>query len=188
MVAGILSDLNGINDWLYDRKKYFPHGKKEVDVVFDLIHQKNIMHTTSCGRVLDAISALLDICHLRTYEGEPAMKLESLASNGNDVLSLEPHIINNVIDTKYLLEMLFENIGNYSVKDLAFSAHSYLGKSLAYLAMTQAKRKEVNTIGFSGGVAHNELITNTIRESVEEDGFTFLVHNQIPFSTSIWYQ
>ena len=29
-------------------------------------------------------------------------------------------------------------------------------------------------------MAHNELITNTIRESVEEAGFTFLVHNQIP--------
>ena len=180
MVAGILSDLNRINDWLYDRKEYFPHGKKEVDVVFDLAHQRNVMYTTSCGRVLDAISALLDICYLRTYEGEPAMKLESLASHGNDVLSLEPHIVNNIIDTKYLLKILFENIGNYSVKDLAFSAHLYLGKSLAHLAITQARQKAVNTIGFSGGVAHNELITNTIRESVEEAGFTFLVHNQIP--------
>jgi len=163
MVAGILSDLNGINDWLYDRKEYFPHGKKEVDVVFDLAHQRNVMYTTSCGRVLDAISALLNICYLRTYEGEPAMKLESLASHGNDVLSLESHIVNNVIDTKYLLKILFENIGNYSVKDLAFSAHLYLGKSLAHLAITQARQKAVNTIGFSGGVAHNELITNTIK-------------------------
>ncbi|PBO86012.1 MAG: carbamoyltransferase HypF [Thaumarchaeota archaeon] len=180
MVAGMLADLNGINDWLYKRQEYFPHGKKEVDVVFGLAHDRNVTHTTSCGRVLDAVSALLDVCYLRTYEGEPAMKLESLSSHGKDVLSLEPRIVNNVIDTKYLLKTLFENLDNYSIKDLAFSAHSYLGKSFARLAMIHARQKKVNTIGFSGGVAHNELITNTIRQSVEESGFTFQVHNKIP--------
>ena len=34
------------------------------------------------GRVLDAAAALLGICRERTYDGEPAMKLESAASGG----------------------------------------------------------------------------------------------------------
>ena len=31
------------------------------------------------GRVLDAVAAVLGLCFERTYEGEPAMKLESTA-------------------------------------------------------------------------------------------------------------
>ena len=38
--------------------------------------------TSSTGRVLDAASALLGICRERTYDGEPAMKLESAAAGG----------------------------------------------------------------------------------------------------------
>ena len=42
----------------------------------------NVTQTTSTGRVLDAAAALLGICRERTYDGEPAMKLESAASGG----------------------------------------------------------------------------------------------------------
>ena len=38
--------------------------------------------TSSTGRVLDAASALLGICRERTYDGEPAMKLEAAAAGG----------------------------------------------------------------------------------------------------------
>ena len=43
----------------------------------------NVTQTTSTGRVLDAASALLGICRERTYDGEPAMKLESAAAGGS---------------------------------------------------------------------------------------------------------
>ena len=46
----------------------------------------NVTMTSSTGRVLDAASALLGICRERTYDGEPAMKLEisrSRRRNGN---------------------------------------------------------------------------------------------------------
>jgi len=42
----------------------------------------NVMTTTSTGRILDAASALLGICREKTYDGEPAMKLESAAALG----------------------------------------------------------------------------------------------------------
>ena len=42
----------------------------------------NVTQTTSTGAVLDAAAALLGICRERTYDGEPAMKLESAAAAG----------------------------------------------------------------------------------------------------------
>ncbi|MBO8181852.1 MAG: carbamoyltransferase HypF [Archaeoglobus sp.] len=43
----------------------------------------NVFKATSMGRMLDAMASMLEICMERTYEGEPAMKLEALARDLN---------------------------------------------------------------------------------------------------------
>jgi hydrogenase maturation protein HypF len=51
--------------------------KGESFDLFAKIYDKGI-ETSSLGRLLDATSAMLEVCFKRTYEGEPAMKLESI--------------------------------------------------------------------------------------------------------------
>ena len=51
------------------------------------------------GRVLDAVAAVLGVCYERSYEGEPAMKLESTALTGKDTLNLKPILQGDVLDT-----------------------------------------------------------------------------------------
>ena len=85
-----------------------------------------------------------------------------------------------VVDTTSLLVQVFENLGKYSVPDLAFSAEAYVAKSLACLAVDEAQRTGLGTICFSGGVASNEHITREMRKVVEGHGLSFLVHGQIP--------
>jgi len=48
------------------------------------------------------------------------------------------------------------------------------------LATSGAERLGVRTIGFSGGVAHNEQFTLTMRNYVEERGFRFIMHSRVP--------
>jgi len=136
--------------------------------------------TTSCGRVLDAVSAILGICYERTYEGEPAMKLESAAINGTDVLNLTPELKGNIINTTLMVREVFSQRHNHSVADLAYSVQTYLAKGIAQLAVEEAERLGVKAIGFSGGVAYNEHITQIIRKTVEENGFKFFVHRLLP--------
>ncbi len=181
MVAGILSGVNGVDDWLYSKETMFPHGEDEVELVLTQLKQgRRYVETSSCGRVLDAVSALLDICCVRTYEGEPAMKLETVASSGQDVLRLVPRFTGDVLDTKYLLEQLFGEIHKVARADLAYSAQSYLARGLATLAVGAAEKLGYKTIGFSGGVAYNVQISSTIRSVVERSGLRFVTNSQIP--------
>ena len=136
--------------------------------------------TTSCGRVLDAISALLGVCTVRSYEGDPAIKLESTAINGKDVLKLKPRINGNTLQTSYLIKEVFENLGKVSTADLAYSAHAYLAKGLASLAIEQAQKKGTKNVGFSGGASCNQILSKTIREVVEAADLQFIVHNLVP--------
>jgi len=180
MVASILYDVEGISDWLTSRAAYFPHAGKEIEIVLAELKRKKGPYTSSCGRVLDAVSALLGICYSRTYEGEPAMKLESTAAYGKDVLKLEPRIQGEILDTRFLLEEVYRRRDSLPAADLACSAQSYLARGLAELAALGAERIGVSTIGFSGGVAYNEHIALTIRDYVQERGFRFIMHNRVP--------
>jgi hydrogenase maturation protein HypF len=180
MVAGILYGLIDVKEWLLGYGVRFPHGEEEVEAVIKQLGKGVAFKTSSCGRILDAVSALLGICYERTFEGEPAMKLESAAVRGKDVLGLEPKIDGNIVDTSFLLNMIFNGRKKYSVGDLAYCAEGYLAKSLAELAVSEAEKLDVKAIGFTGGVAYNEHITKAIRQKVEKNGIKFLVHRLIP--------
>lgn len=181
MAAGILHKKAKIEDWLMQKRSYFPYGEKEVQLVLQQLNKgQKILKTTSYGRVLDAVAAVLGICYERTYEGEPAMKLESAAIKGKAILKLEPVIEGNTLNTTELLLEIFKNREKYCVADLAFSTHAYLARGLATLAIEKALEKGVKAVGFSGGVACNEIFTRIMREVVEAVGLEFHVHEAIP--------
>jgi len=180
MAAGILNNKVDVKDWLFSNSIHLAHGKEEGAVILQQLKKRPLPMTTSCGRVLDAVSAILGVCFERTYEGEPAMKLEAAAIKGRDVLKLEPKIKDNVLDTSSLVHQIFTQRSVCSVGDLAFSAQSYLAHGLAQLALNQAKHLDVDVVGFSGGVAYNEHITQTVRKVVEENGLRFVVHDLVP--------
>ena len=181
MAAGILHKRADVEDWLLQNKRHFPNGEKEIQIVLHQLEKsRGIIGTTSCGRVLDAVAAVLGICYERTFEGEPAMKLESAATRGEDALKLKPIIKSNTLDTTQMLYEIFENKEKHSEADLAYSAHAYLAEGLATLAIEKALEKNVKNIGFSGGVACNEILALRIRKIVEDAGLKFLVHEVVP--------
>ncbi|MFQ6068374.1 MAG: carbamoyltransferase HypF [Candidatus Bathyarchaeia archaeon] len=180
MAAGILSSVVDIEDWLLANSKRFPHGKEEVKTIINQLNSKHFFLTTSCGRILDAVSAILGICCERTYQGEPAMKLESTATGGCDVLNLKPEITGDVLNTRNIIRAVFEAKDKFSAADLAYSAQSYLAKGLAQLAVEAAQKRGINAIGFSGGVAYNKHITSAIRRHVEGNDIKFYVHEAVP--------
>jgi hydrogenase maturation protein HypF len=181
LAAGILSKKLDIDDWLMQNSGHLPHGETEAELILkQLRNGSGAVETTSCGRVLDAVAAVLGVCFERTYEGEPAMKLESAAIKGKDALKLEPVIRRNVLDTSGLLVEIFESRGRVSVADVAYSAHAYLARGLAALAVNAAKANDVEAVGFTGGAACNEILTKLMRSAVEAAGLRFLVHEAVP--------
>jgi hydrogenase maturation protein HypF len=181
VASGILYKNADMEKWLQENKKHFPHGEKEIEIILHQLEKGNsIIKTTSCGRVLDAVSAVLGVCCERTYEGEPAMKLESAAMKGKDVLKLKPVIKGNTLDTTQLLMEIFEKRGKHQTADLAYSAHVYIARGLASLAVEKASENSVRTIGFSGGTACNQILTSTMRKTVEAAGLRFIVHRAVP--------
>jgi hydrogenase maturation protein HypF len=182
VAAGMLAKAGvEVKPWLMQNSAHLPFGKTEADLILDrLAKGSGAVETTSCGRVLDAVSAVLGVCYERSYEGEPAIKLESAALVGKDVLNLKPILHGDTLDTSTMLRSIFENKQKLSTGNLAYSAHAYLAKGLAALAAEKALMLGVKSVGFSGGAACNQILAKVMRGAVEDAGLRFLVHEAVP--------
>ncbi|MEJ2294511.1 MAG: hypothetical protein P8Y23_07040, partial [Candidatus Lokiarchaeota archaeon] len=140
----------------------------------------NIPFTTSTGRIFDTVSYLLGACKVKTYRGEPAMRLEALASRGNpDRVPLNLEYLRN---TSTLLLDIIDLLNDNRIKkeDIASKFQLELAKAFAKEAIFKARFKDIQYIGLTGGVAYNSSFSTTIKNEVNDAGFTFLEHNLIP--------
>ncbi|ADG13178.1 (NiFe) hydrogenase maturation protein HypF [Methanocaldococcus infernus ME] len=150
--------------------------KFEVNKILEMQIKKRINSpiTTSTGRVLDAISSLLDICQEKTYEGEPAIRLEGRAKEFN--IEVEPKIKNNILLTTPLVEECYNMLINKEpIEKIAYYSLIYLADGLFEIA-----KKFSDTIGITGGVSYNKIIVERIKERCEEEKIKFLYHSRVP--------
>jgi len=140
--------------------------------------------SSSLGRVLDALSAYLNICLKRTYDGEPAMKLEKYLATGKPLHNFDAEVKDGVIGTFDLFRQLDEKIkSSLSEKDkadFAFSFTKCIVDELVNIAVENAESNGIKSIGLTGGVSYNIPICEMIDVQVKKAGLDLIVHNRIP--------
>ncbi|MPW39357.1 carbamoyltransferase HypF [Thermococcus sp. 101 C5] len=185
-LTGILGKLYGTDEVKEIIEKHCPkavenlrYGKVEFNVILNqLAREINVGYASSTGRVLDAIAVLLNVAYKRTYEGEPAMKLEGVAFKGKNDLGFTIPIEGEELKIEELFEQVLES--KASPADIAYSVHLALGRAFGEVAVEKAKDFGVKNVGISGGVAYNELIVKTIRKIVEANGLRFYSTYEVP--------
>lgn len=143
----------------------------------------NAPATSSAGRFLDAVSAMLGAGPVRNYEGEPAMKLEALAARGSPLAFEVPYTTRDgtrVVDVRALARDLDRRARDADPADVAATAQAALATGLAELAAEAARERGVSAVGFTGGVAFNDDISRRVRQVVESADLTFLDHEDVP--------
>jgi hydrogenase maturation protein HypF len=134
--------------------------------------------TTSMGRVMDTLSCYLGICQYRSYDGEPAMKLERWLERGEPVVELAAEVRNGVVQTVPLFAQLFESRGRK--EDLAVSFVRAMLESLVDIACLEADAKGLGAIGLTGGVSYNATVCRMTKEIARSKGFDLLLPHQLP--------
>ncbi len=145
----------------------------------------NVPLTSSTGRVLDAVAAALGVCKTRTYDGEPAMRLEAAAHYGRPSVPLSVEIIpyegRPVLDTRLILdEILVARQRGESTKDLAASAQAAIAEGVATIAAQAAETEGIRAVGLSGGVAYNNAIVKKVASVCARSDLALFTNTAVP--------
>jgi hydrogenase maturation protein HypF len=188
MLISALSTVMGDNE-LRDitenhKGKVLPNGFEELELIIKQSKARNVLKTSSSGRLLDSVASLLGLTYYRTYEGEPAMRLESLAEKGNPEIIKYPTQIENKKDiyelkTANMLKYLINNKNSLKKEDVSAFTQKYLADGMSSIAINVANSEHIRTVAISGGVLVNKYISQRIIKKIENTGLKVLTNTKI---------
>jgi len=143
------------------------------------------VRASSMGRVLDAVSCILGVCCSRTYEGEPAIKLERWLEKGETTVEFPVEFsVSGRLQTAKTLPMFEMLMGMKPTteRDRANAAASFVNSLVTELTVKACELAEdegLRHVGLSGGVSYSAPIARRAEEVVRDRGLEFVAHNRV---------
>jgi hydrogenase maturation protein HypF len=138
--------------------------------------------STSVGRMFDAAAALLGLLDKTSFEGQAPMWLEALAEKGEaEGLSLEMDRDEKGIwrtDWQWLVEVLMDS--SIPMQTRARCFHETMALTLLHQAIQIREEHGYFSVGLSGGVFQNKLLTNTVVSLLRRHDFQVYMPLRIP--------
>jgi hydrogenase maturation protein HypF len=142
----------------------------------------NAPFTSSAGRLFDAVSAILGICQVNSFEGEAAMGLEFAASRARDIIALPPFVVREtkgplMVDWMPPVAALLDKFQRGAAPEpLSAALHEGLSGAIVDIARRAGRRHVVLT----GGCFQNARLTERTVELLGAGGFVPHFHHRIP--------
>ncbi|MFZ9035524.1 MAG: carbamoyltransferase HypF [Francisellaceae bacterium] len=144
--------------------------------------------TTSCGRLFDVISSLLDICHINMYEGQAAMELEAMADR--DIGSIDESVCYNIdednrLDVSTLVKKIcvMAHKQPLSLRQKCRGAslfHSHFSKALAAWVCETAQKNSIHQVVISGGCFQNRRLLSGFLKAMRYHGLECFRSQAVP--------
>jgi len=141
--------------------------------------------TSSCGRLFDAVAALINLRHEVNYEAQAAVELEMCrdeAAAGQPYrfgLGEEGDLLQ--IDSRPLFRAIVEDmLRGATTGEISQRFHDGLVEALMSIARVLRKRTSLNTVCLSGGTFQNTCLANGLEHQLQSEGFEVYTHSQVP--------
>jgi hydrogenase maturation protein HypF len=147
--------------------------------------QLNSPMTSSCGRLFDAIAAMLGLADVNRFEAQAAMILESEGgtlplSEDTDLIELPP-CNRGPLDSGGLIRNLLDDIHRGVDRRLiARRAHRLIAETFLLAVLAAREDTGIDRVGLSGGVFQNRLILDYLHTRLTRSGFRVLLHEKVP--------
>ncbi len=164
---------------------------EEVRVLKRMIERElNTPLTSSCGRLFDAVAAIVLGRGVVDYEAQAAIELEGLAVDEPDDLEsgypLQLHLGNwpareaARISAAPLWRELLKDLGT-GVSKSRIAARFHTGVAAAFIAAAKLAREftGIQSVALSGGCLHNRRLARLLRTRLEVEGFRVYQHRNV---------
>ncbi|MGD1215565.1 MAG: carbamoyltransferase HypF [Terriglobales bacterium] len=164
--------------------------RPKVDLLLRMMEQGvNSPLTSSCGRLFDAVAALVGIRQQVNYEAQAAIELE-MAMASSEIASTEdtaypmklvPEDDHWIVSTRPLFEALLDDLGrNLPVAAISRRFHNGLVEGFVELATLLRQKTALRRVGLSGGTFHNVYLSQRLEARLSQVGFEVFMQKEVP--------
>ena len=165
--------------------------RPKVDLLLRMTEQGvNSPLTSSCGRLFDAVAALIGIRQRVNYEAQAAIELEMAIGSSETVtiekgraypMQLLPEDDHWIISTRPLFEALLNDLGrDLPVGAISRRFHNGLVEGFVELATLLREKTDLRRVCLSGGTFHNAYLSARLEARLSEVGFEVFTQKEVP--------
>lgn len=170
----------------------------KLDVLLQALHRRiNSPLTSSCGRLFDAVAAIVGIRNQISYEAQAAIELEMAIATDNqhsddayELVALAKNKKENsnqdeshctIISTRVMFEQVIEDVAqNRHVAEISRKFHNGLVNIFVQIAENLRDQTTLNRVCLSGGTFNNLYLTTQLVSRLGSAGFEVFTQNEVP--------
>jgi hydrogenase maturation protein HypF len=160
---------------------------EEIDIISRQMERSlNSPLTSSCGRLFDAVSALLSIRGEIQYDSQAAVDLEMMAWKCNNETGNYPVIWkeNNgirIIDVEAIFQAIIQDIlGRVPTAVISARFHNTIARMIFIICQSISAETGIKQVTLTGGVFQNRYLLKIVTKLLKSGGFLVLTHRQVP--------
>ena len=158
----------------------------KTELLLRMVERKvNSPLTSSCGRLFDAVAALIGIRQEVNYEAQAAIELEMAILPSEEEtaypLNLLPQGDQWIIGTRPLFEAVLDDLGrNLPAGSISRRFHNGLVEGVVQLATLLRNKTDLHRVCLSGGTFHNVYLSQRLEAHLSEAGFEVFTQKEVP--------
>jgi len=159
-------------------------GEKERDIVEAMIRRRrNTVETSSCGRLFDAVAAIVGLCAKVSFEGQAAIQLETISETGTtapypfDIEMSEPWQIDM---RPTIREIVNEVRRGAPAAVVSAKFHDTLAAAIKEVCVQLGRTDGLSRVCLSGGAFQNVSLLSRSVAMLRRHGFAVFLHSKVP--------
>ena len=159
---------------------------QKVELVMQMLERRvNSPLTSGCGRLFDAVAALLGIRSAVNYEGQAAIELEMMMNGAPDnssyPFSTREENGSTILQTRPLFEAIIADLRtSVPVPVISRRFHNGLIDALVSIARGLRDTTGLRQVCLSGGCFQNVYLLENMEARLRESKFEVFTHSQVP--------
>jgi hydrogenase maturation protein HypF len=160
--------------------------RREAENLVRMMERRlNSPETSSCGRLFDAVAALIGVRQEVTYEGQAAIELEMRIDNDDDC---EPYAFDLrsvadkwIIETRPLFFSILADLRRQTPASVISARfHSGLAEVLGLVASLLRNENGLDRVCLSGGTFQNSFLLRYLEKRLKRSGFHVFTQGLVP--------
>jgi hydrogenase maturation protein HypF len=137
----------------------------------------NTVMTSSCGRLFDAVAALIGLRYQVNFEGQAAIELEAIADSQCEE-RYDFEISGEELDFRPMMERIVKEEAPAPV--VAARLHNTLAAAIHEMCLCMRRESGLKRVCLSGGTFQNMRLLGLTARALRASGFELFLHRNVP--------